>query len=107
MRAGELDRSIVIQAKTSTQDASGQPIDAWAKIHSAATIPAKVTPNRGDERFAAQQVIGRAVVTFKIRYRAGVTKMNRVVYAGKNWDIHDVRELGRREALEIDASSTA
>lgn len=105
MRAGELDKSIVIQGKTATQDASGQPVDVWAKIHTAATIPAKVTPNRGNERFTAQQVIGRAVVTFKIRYRAGVTKLDRVVYAGKNWDIHDVRELGRREALEIDASA--
>jgi SPP1 family predicted phage head-tail adaptor len=105
MRAGNLDRSIIIQAKTPTQNEFGEPVDVWAKIHTADTIPAAVRPLRGSESFTARQVVGKAVVTFRIRYRADVTTLNRIVYNGRDHDIHDVREVGRREGLEIDASA--
>ena len=105
MRAGRLDRSIIIQAKTVSLDSYGQPVDVWAKIHTADTIPAHVKPARGDEKWEAMQLVGKAVQTFRIRYRDGVTVLNRIVYAGRDWDIHDVREIGRREGLEIDASA--
>jgi SPP1 family predicted phage head-tail adaptor len=105
MRAGELDRPIVIQSKSVTPDSFGTPVETWTKIHTSTTIPAKVSPARGGERFAADQVVGKAMTTFRVRYRDGVTVLHRIVYAGRNWDIHDVRELGRREGLEIDASA--
>lgn len=105
MRAGNLDRSIIIQAKTPTQNAFGEPVDVWAKIHTDDTIPARIVPMRGSESFTARQVVGKAVVTFRIRYRADVTTLNRIVYDGRDYDIHDVREVGRREGLEIDASA--
>lgn len=105
MRAGELDRSIVIQAATTTQNAFGEPVETWVKIHTADTLPAKVVPTRGSERFTAQQVVGESVVTFRIRWRDDVTTLNRIVYDGRDWDITDVRPLGRREGLEIDATA--
>ena len=103
MRAGDLDRSIDIQTSTATQNSVGEPILTWADVASA--VPARVMPTRGGERFTAQQVVGDAVTTFRIRYRTGVTVRNRIVYDGKNWDIRDVREIGRREGLEIDATA--
>lgn len=105
MRAGELNRSIVIQAATTTQNGFGEPVETWAKIHTADTLPAAIKPERGGERFTAQQVVGKAVITFKIRWRTDVTTINRIVYDGRDWDIHDVRPLGKREGLEIDASA--
>lgn len=105
MRSGELNRSIVIQSKTVAQDSFGEPVETWAKIHTRDSLAARVMPQRGNERFTAQQVVGEAVTTFKIRYRSDVTTLNRIVYDGRNWDIHDVRELGNRDALEIDASA--
>lgn len=107
MRAGELNRSIVIQAATVTIGPFGDEIKTWEKIHTADTLPANFTPTRGDERFSAQQVIGKAMATFKIRWRDDVSVLNRIVYDSQNWDIHDVRPLGHREALEIDASVRA
>jgi len=107
MRAGDLDRSIVIQSKTVTQDAFGQDVETWTKIHTATTLAAGVLPVRGGERFTAQQTIGKGMVTFRVRWRDDVTVLNRIVYDGRNWDIHDVRPLGRREGLEIDASARA
>lgn len=105
MRSGRLDRSIQIQAATTTQNDVGEPVDTWANLHSESSIPAAYTPQRGNERFSAQQLVGRAVVTFRVRYRDDVNTKCRIVYDGKNWDIHDVREIGRREGLDIDASA--
>lgn len=105
MRSGELDRSIVIQANTPTQDGYGSPVDVWAKIHTADTIAAGVRPVRGGVRYGTQQFVGEQISTFKIRWRDDVTTVNRIVYNGRNWDVLDVREVGRREGLEIDAKA--
>lgn len=105
MRAGDLDRSVTIQSATSAQDAVGQPIQTWSDV--ATGIAAKVSPMRGAETFNNSQPIGYMTATFRIRYRTGITVENRVVYNGRNWDILDVRELGRREGIEIDARTRA
>src|SRR3546814_3210302 len=97
MRSGELDRSIVIQAATEAQDEFGQPIETWAKIHTADTIPAAVEPVNGSERFSGQQIVGKAVTVFRVRYRSDVTTLNRIVYGGRAWDVLAVREVGRRD----------
>lgn len=104
MRAGQLNKSIVIEARTDTADSFGQPVPSWARIHTDATIAAAVLPNRGGERFTAAQVYGESVVTFRIRWRSDVSVLNRISYDSKYWDIKDVREIGRREGLEIDAA---
>lgn len=104
MRAGDLDRTIELQSVSTVQNSFGEPVETWATF---ATVAAKVSPQRGDERFTAQQIVGKAVVTFKLRYRTDVTVLNRIRYVGRDYDIHDVRELGRREGLEIDASARA
>ncbi|RJP54170.1 MAG: head-tail adaptor protein [Anaerolineaceae bacterium] len=103
MRAGALDRRLTIQEKVITQSDSGEEQVTWSTI---ATVWAQKIENRGSERFAAQQYVGHSVRTFKIRYSstvAAVTTEHRLVYDGVNYDITDVRELGRREGIEIDA----
>lgn len=107
MRAGKLDRSIVIQSRTVAQNAYGEGIETWTKIHTATTLAAEVIPFRGNERWTAQQVVGKNAVTFRVRWRDDVTVLNRIVYDGRNYDLHDVREIGRREGLEIDATARA
>jgi SPP1 family predicted phage head-tail adaptor len=100
--AGAYDRRITIQKKTLTLDGAGQEVESWT---TAWTPAARVRPFRGSERFAAQQIVGQAVVTFEIRYRSGVTVEHRILFDGRTYDIRDIRELGRREALEIDATA--
>lgn len=104
MRAGELDRTIELQSATTSPNSFGEPVETWTTY---VTLAARVTPQRGNERFAAHQIIGRAVTTFRVRYRAGVTIEHRIRYDSRDWDIHDVREVGRREGLEIDATARA
>lgn len=46
---------------------------------------------------------------FRTRYRAdlALTVQDRLVFDGKTWDIHDIREIGRRVFTEIDATARA
>jgi SPP1 family predicted phage head-tail adaptor len=102
MRAGQLDRTIELQSVATAPNSFGELVETWTTFASPA---AAIVPTRGNERFTAQQLVGHAVTTFRIRYRTGLTVLNRIVYDGRQWDIHDVREIGRREGLEIDASA--
>jgi SPP1 family predicted phage head-tail adaptor len=104
MRAGSLDRRVTIQRKTVTQSSSGDPVETWDDV---ATVWAQVLPDRGGERFARRQLVGSAVVLFRMRYLSGVTVLDRLSYGDKLWDIVDVRETGRREGLDIDATARA
>lgn len=106
MRAGKLDRRIIIERASVTALPSGEPVESWSPI---ATVWAQARPVRGDERFAARQLVGTAVMTFHMRYRAdlALTVKDRIIYDGKTWDILDIREIGRRVVMEIDAKARA
>lgn len=105
MRAGKLDRQVTIQRLTETgRNAYNAPVLDWADL---ATVFAQQRPNRGAERFEAQQTAGAAVMTFHIRWFDGLRRTDRLVYDGRVWNITDVRELGRRDGHEIDAVARA
>lgn len=99
MRAGKLDRRITIRRyQVIGHNEFNEEIRDWADV---ATVWAQQRPNRGSERFAAQQVAGTAVMMFHIRYRD--VKVEDVIrYDGKEWNVTDVREVGRRVVTEID-----
>jgi SPP1 family predicted phage head-tail adaptor len=99
--AGAYDRVIEIQAKRIVLDDAGQEVEEWVTVW---RPHARMRPFHGGERFTAQQIVGKAVVTFEIRHRPGVTVLHRILFEGRSYDIHDIRELGRREALEIDTT---
>ena len=101
-RIGLLDRRVTIQSNTPTTDGAGQEVESWSTV---ATVWMGVKPQRGGERFQAHQVLGKAVTTFQARHRTDVTVLNRLQYNGQDWDIHDVREIGRKRGIEIDATA--
>lgn len=98
------DRRVTIQENIPSLDGAGQTIENWMSV---TTAWMGIKPARGNEKFLAQQVVGKAVTTFRCRYvnLDFITVKHRLVFDGKNWDIHDVREVGRQEGLEIDASA--
>jgi len=98
MRAGELDRLIVIQSVTVTKDASGGLVSTWGTF---ATVWAKKKDIRGEEYFAAQQSNARVDSIFTIRWLPGVLPTMRISYDGQWWDIRSINELGRNEGLEL------
>lgn len=105
MRAGPLDRRIEIQAQTTSRSDSGEEEVTWNTI---ATVAAAKVELRGVERFAAKQITGSSVVTFRFRWSAttaAITTKHRVVYDGREFNVTAVREIGRREGIEVDADT--
>ena len=98
MRAGKLDRSIKIQAFTSTVNEYGTPIEAWTDF---ATVRAQIIEASTEEFQRAYGEGGTTVVVFRIRWLSGVTIEHRVVYEGHNLNIRDIKEIGRRKGLEL------
>jgi SPP1 family predicted phage head-tail adaptor len=91
-RSEELNRRLEIQRKTVTEFPSGEPIETWATL---ATVWAQKLPDRGQERHATRQLVGSAIMMFRMRYRAdlALTIQDRLIFDGKTWDIHDIREM--------------
>lgn len=102
MNPGVLDKRVIIQQKVLGQDGSGQPVETWSDV---VTVWAQEKFLRGDERFQSRQIVGKSMMTLKIRYRSGISTLNRVSYDGKFWDISDVRRLGRKDMIELDIST--
>jgi SPP1 family predicted phage head-tail adaptor len=99
MRAGKLDRRLTIQrAAVVVTPPFNEPVESWADV---ATVWAQQRPNRGAERFSAQEIVGKAVMTFHIRYRGDLTVKYRLLYEGRVWNILGLREVGRRVVTEI------
>lgn len=98
MRAGRLDRRIVIERPVSTTDTFGASIQTWTEV---ATVWASVRQLRGQEYLSAQAGQAEVDAVFKLRYRADLTPVMRITYGGANYDIKSISEIGRREALEI------
>jgi len=76
MRAGDLDRVIVIQTFTSVPGDAGDPnAGTWATY---VTAWAARTPQSVVESFQSQQELSKASVGFRIRWRTGITPMMRI-----------------------------
>lgn len=104
MRAGSLDRRIRIERRVETQSTSGHPVETW---RSEATVWASVRYDKGSERFNAPQYTGKTMAVFRVRWSqltAGLTSRHRLIFNDRVHDVMDLREIGRREAIEIDAS---
>lgn len=107
MRAGELDRRITIDQAVTANNALNEPIQTWISL---ATVWAKVTPVSDGERMRASEVSAQITTRFLIRWSSAmseVTPKDRVVYAGRTYDIFFVKEIGRREGIEISAAARA
>lgn len=103
MRAGDLDRRITIEAYVITgTDPFNTPTGAWQPV---GVVWAQVLQQSGSEFIRAETIEDERKVVFKIRWMAGITVQHRVAYEGREHNIHEVREIGRREGLELHATS--
>ena len=100
LNAGQMDRLIVIQRSTATRDTVGQEIVTWS-TH--ATVWAHVTPIGGSELLKNQRDVAPLTSKFVIRYISTITEKDRISYDSRYWDILAIRELGRREGMELTA----
>lgn len=108
MDPGKLDRWIVIQRSTDTQDEYGSPVKVWSTL---ATLRAAYNPVSDGEKFAAGEVASTLSARFIVRYGAvwaDVSSLDRLTFEGKTYDIVGAKEVtaeGRRRFIEITAGS--
>lgn len=98
IRAGKLDRQIIIERQAETVAASGAVSKTWTP---AATVRAELVQRSADEYLAGYGEAENGNAVFRIRYLAGITTADRVTFDGVNYDIDEIVELGRRRALEL------
>lgn len=103
MRQGQLDRQAEIIGNVETRNDYNEVIEEPAVI---ATVMCRKQEIAGREFVAASQLFAeqRAVIT--IRYRPDITPRNLIRVDGTEWNIHSIRELGRRRYLELAVSHT-
>lgn len=104
LHAGDLDRRITIERAVITTDALGGEARDW---QAASPIWADVDPVSDGERWRAQEVAAHVTHRFRIRWGAGVTPEDRIIYDGRVFEISGVKEIGRRVGQEITASARA
>ena len=98
IRAGLLDRRVVLQRRVEQADSHGQAIATWVQI---AEVWARVEPLGGREGYGQQQFVATGDLRFTLRWRPDVTPLERIVYDGRDYDIVSVADQGRHEALLV------
>lgn len=99
--AGRLDRRIVLRRYSVAFDDNNQPVITYTAMPQRSASWRRATAN---ERVADAQVTD----IFETRWASTIADLNpkdRLTYAGKDYDISEVTEIGRREGLLIRASA--
>lgn len=103
LRAGAMDRSIVIESVTLSNDSFGSgQAESWSTF---ATVPAEVLPMGVQERFISDQKYSSRTNIFNIRYLPGLLPTMRIQYDSLTWRILGVKEVNRQRGHEILAES--
>lgn len=97
MRAGKLDRTIIIERSEETIDDYGTPASMWLLV---AILRAEIM-QAGTEEFIRNGAVEETVTVFRTRWLAGVTGADRVTSEGVIFDVKEAKEIGRRRGLEI------
>jgi SPP1 family predicted phage head-tail adaptor len=107
MLAGHLDRRIEIQRATTTTNAFNEPVPTWGTV---ATVWARKRDVSDKERQQAGETAAEITTRFQVRFSATLAALNpkdRLVCEARIYDIWGVKEIGRREGLEISATARA
>ncbi|MEC9346064.1 MAG: phage head closure protein [Pseudomonadota bacterium] len=93
VQPGQIDQRITIQSENSTADGAGGFVLAWSDV---ATVWAMVEPLTGREREEAGRLEGAVRYRVTVRYRAGLTTSNRIVWRSTPMQVREVHEAGPR-----------
>lgn len=98
MRAGKLTKTITLQRATTSVDANGTPVQTWADL---ASVRAELVQSTAQEFMRGWGTSTEAATIFRIRFLEGLSPADRVTYASVAYDLKEIKELGRREGLEL------
>lgn len=103
--AGRLDRRIDIHRVTESRDATyGAVTETWAEWQT--RVHAGLSQSSGREFLNTDQPASERRKVFLIRYLDGLTVRDRIVFDAANYDIKDIREIGRRRFQEVHCEAT-
>lgn len=103
LAAGKLDRRIILDRPTVTQNSLGEEVTVWVQL---ARVWASWRRASSNETLAGAEIEASVSDVFEIRYSSQVFDLNpkcRLTYANREYDIVTVDEIGRREGLRIGA----
>lgn len=105
MLAGKLDRRVLLERFGLTRDPLNNPVEGWTTL---ATVWASKHDVSDTERLRAAEVGSNLTTRFVIRHSSTVADLNtkdRLTCEGLVYNIVGVKELGRREGIEITAAA--
>lgn len=98
-----MDRRIVLDRPTVTQNTLGEEITVWVQL---ARVWASWRRASSNETLASAEIAASVSDIFEIRYSSQVFDLDpkcRLTYQGTEYDIVTVDKIGRREGLRIGA----
>lgn len=98
MRAGKLDKTISIERLGRTVDDYGTEVESWTPV---AVVRAQLVQQSTEEFMRGAGSMAETAVVFRIRHRDGIAPADRITHTGTAYDIKEVKELGRREGLDL------
>lgn len=99
MKAGALPERLTIERFAGTgRNDLGEAVETWTALRQ---MRAQLAEQTDGESAEGAGDVAATNLTFRMRYVAGVTVADRIAYAGRAFDILEIRELGRRGGLEI------
>jgi SPP1 family predicted phage head-tail adaptor len=98
MRAGNLDRSITIERSTYVQDEWGTPIYTWSEL---ASLRAQIIQSSTEEFIRNYGASDETVIIFRTRFFPGVVNADRIIFEGGEYNIKEVKEIGRRKGMDL------
>ena len=105
MRPGTMDRRITLERLTVTTDPIyGTQIESWRPL---GMVWAEVRQQGGREFLARDMMMAQKRVVFYLRWISGLTILDRVEFEGTLHNIQEVREIGRRDGVELHTVASA
>ncbi|AWO91934.1 MULTISPECIES: head-tail adaptor protein [Bradyrhizobium] len=98
MRAGNLDRVIEIQRRTTGLDLYGTLVETWTTF---ATMRAQLLKNATDDREGERGHTTDATRTFRMYYFASLSLNDRLLFEGQEYEITGIGEIGRRVGMDV------
>lgn len=99
VKYSELDRRVQIYSQTQVQSTTGAVTTTATLV---ATVFTRVKPGAGDERMETDKPTNVGVTEFRIRYRA-LSYTDTLRYDGVDYEIVNIQEVGRKQALDLKA----
>lgn len=105
MYKGRMDRRITIQRATETRDDFNNVVKTWSTLK---TVWAEKRDVSDSERISSQEVGADITTRFWIEWYRDLEDLNpkdQLVYNGNTYRITAVKEMGRKQGMEITASA--